>query len=154
MTRIVLDTNILVSATIVKEGAPAQILQTWRQGEVELATSPTLLNEFAEVVSRPRIQKYQWMSEAEITELQSELGKSAIQGSGERIVTVIKEGPDDDYVLSAALETKADYIVSGDPHLVSLEEYQGIQIAKPAALLEIIQSAEEPEQEERNNNPI
>jgi predicted nucleic acid-binding protein len=43
MIRIVPDTNVLVSATIVKDGSPGRIIQAWLREEIELATSPVLL---------------------------------------------------------------------------------------------------------------
>jgi predicted nucleic acid-binding protein len=41
---------------------------------------------------------------------------------------VIQEDPDDDIFLNTALDGKADYIVSGDPHLLDLSKYKGIKI--------------------------
>jgi hypothetical protein len=55
-------------------------------------------------------------------------------------VRVIKEDPDDDKFLTCALEGGAEYIVSGDPHLLRLEEYQRIRILTPAAFLKILGS--------------
>jgi hypothetical protein len=51
---------------------------------------------------------------------------------------VVQDDPDDDKFIVAALEGDADYIVSGDPHLKKLEEYQGIRILSPAESLEIM----------------
>lgn len=132
MVRVVLDTNVLASATIVKEGAPSRIVQAWLQGEVELVTSPVLLQELADVLSRPRIQKYQWMATEEVAQLLTHLATVTILVSGQRLVRVITDDPDDDFVLSTALEGKVDYIVSGDRHLLNLGDYQGIQIVPPA----------------------
>ncbi len=138
MRRVVLDTNILVSATIAREGAPARILAAWRDGEVELATSPVLLDELSDVLTRPRIKKHQWMTEQEVAALREELQRCALHGSGERVATVINDDPDDDYVLSAAVETGADYIVSGDPHLLGLSKYAGIEIIRPVDSLDVL----------------
>lgn len=140
MIRFVPDTNVLASATIVKEGAPYQIIQAWLKGEVELATSPVLLRELQEVLSRPHLQKYQWMEPEEVSDLLAQLRQAAIQAPGKRRVEVISEDPDDDFVLSAALETEADYIVSGDHHLLDLGSYRGVKIAAPAEFLEILKS--------------
>lgn len=139
MIRYVADTNLLASATLVKEGAPNQILNKWLQGEIELATSPILLEELEDVLFRPRIQKYQWMKSAEVAELISHLREAAIQGPGKKEINVITEDPDDNWVLSAALETNADYIVSGDQHLRDLREYKGIKILSPAKFLKLLQ---------------
>lgn len=122
----------------MKEGAPSKIVQEWLNGEAELVTSPVLLAELEEVLSRPRIQKYQWMRKEDVAKLLVQLKQSTIQASGQRLVQVISEDPDDDFVLSAALETYADYIVSGDRHLIELAEYKGIKIVLPVEFLKIL----------------
>ncbi|MCK4401242.1 hypothetical protein KAW08_02915 [bacterium] len=45
---------------------------------------------------------------------------------------IIKEDPSDDSFIHCAVQGNADYIISGDKHLLNLEEYQGIKIVKPA----------------------
>jgi putative PIN family toxin of toxin-antitoxin system len=140
MLRVVLDTNVVVSATLVKEGAPNQILETWKQGEVELVTSPVLLEELQEVLKRPRIQKQQWMTQDEVEEFYQLLKDTALQTSGQKLVEAVSEDPDDDFVISAALEGKADYIVSGDEHLLGLKKWEEIPILPPREFLELLRS--------------
>jgi len=142
MLRVLLDTNVIVSATISPDGPSARILQVWRDGQIELATSLPLLEEFENVLSRPRIQKHQWMTADEIDALRTALRYAAFVGPGERLVTVIEDDPDDDWILSAALETEADCIVSGDPHLTDLDQYEGVDILMPAEFVERMESSE------------
>lgn len=52
------------------------------------------------------------------------------------------EDPEDNRVLECALEAEADYIVSGDHHLLSLEEFRGIKIVRAADLLKILSPIE------------
>jgi predicted nucleic acid-binding protein len=52
------------------------------------------------------------------------------------IPPVIIEDPDDDAVLACAVAAKVDLVVSGDPHLVQLEQYEGIPIVTPAQAVE------------------
>jgi len=130
MKRIVLDTNVLVSATIVKDSNPDKVLQLWRRGEVELITSPLLLEEFADVLTRPNIQKLQWMSPEEAAELVYEFSHATQVAPGELTLTGISRDPKDDMVISAAVEMNADYIVSGDDDLLTLKEYKKIGACK------------------------
>lgn len=139
MLRVVLDTNVVVSATLVKEGAPNRILEAWKKGEVELITSPVLLEELQEVLKRPRIQKHQWMAPEEVEELYQLLKETTLQTSGQKLVEAVPEDPDDDFVISAALEGKADCIVSGDEHLLGLKNWEGIPILSPREFLELLQ---------------
>ena len=56
--RIVLDTNILIGALITKGTPPDSLYQAWLRGEIELVTSTAQLAEVADVLARPRLQKY------------------------------------------------------------------------------------------------
>lgn len=135
MDRIVPDTNVLVSVTISSKGPPAEMYRAWKNGEIEICTSPPLVKEFRNVLSRPRIKKYQWMSEEEIRELTSLLLTATVMAPGEKTVEVIEEDPDDDYVLSAAIATEAKYIVSGDRHLLDLGSFRDINITTPSEFI-------------------
>jgi len=53
-------------------------------------------------------------------------------------VTGVSEDPDDDIYLAAAIEGRCSYIVSGDPDLLSLDEYEGARIVKPRAFVTIL----------------
>lgn len=137
MIRAVLDTNIIISATILKEGHSAQVLDLWRRGEIELAISPQILEEVAEVIQRPRITRQQWITEKEAGDLIKKLWESSILSPGRLDLKVVKEDPEDDKFLICALEAGADYIVSGDPHLKNLKEFRGIRIVTPREFLGI-----------------
>jgi predicted nucleic acid-binding protein len=53
-------------------------------------------------------------------------------------ISMVKEDPDDDKFLDCAIECKADYIVSGDRHLLELRGYPGIKIITASQFLELI----------------
>src|SRR3546814_10025603 len=72
--RVVLDTNILIAALITKGTPPDQLYQAWLRGQVEVVTSVAQLREIAEVLARPRLQRYldtDERSEEHTSELQS-----------------------------------------------------------------------------------
>jgi len=52
-------------------------------------------------------------------------------------LSVVERDKSDDRILECALEAKGDYIISGDSHLLSLKEYQGIKILSPAEFLKL-----------------
>ena len=59
MRLVVLDTNVIVSAGIKPDGAPAKIVMDWvLEGLVQVVTSPILVAEYREVVRRPKFQRY------------------------------------------------------------------------------------------------
>ena len=72
----------------------------------------------------------------------ADLAALAIPTPGELVLRVIADDPDDDHYLSCAIEGEADYIVSGDRHLLEIQEYQGIRILTPRAFLTLL--GEEP----------
>ncbi|PJH76230.1 MAG: putative toxin-antitoxin system toxin component, PIN family [Anaerolineae bacterium CG_4_9_14_0_8_um_filter_58_9] len=137
MMRVVIDTNVLISAVIKPKSRMGLIIQCLHQSEYTLVFSPEMLEELVEVYSRPKIQqKYHLDQEA----LNTIVG--VIVTRGDSIVPTtdvnICRDPDDDMLLSLALDGHADYIVSGDGGLLSLSPFQGIPIIKPAEFLNIL----------------
>jgi len=76
--------------------------------------------------------------DAEIAKLVKRIGQAAVIAPGQRRVRVIKDDPSDDHVLSAALEAEAEYIVTGDRHLLALGSYRGIKIVQPHEFLALL----------------
>ena len=124
--RVVLDTNQHISAIIRPDGHPAQILQLWRIGLIEIAISPLMLEEFEVVAHRPRIQQKYNLSDADIDEYIEVLSAFAVVVPGEITVDAVPDDPDDNIVIACAIEAEADVIISGDQHLLSLGSYQRI----------------------------
>ncbi|MGD0972344.1 MAG: PIN domain-containing protein [Desulfobaccales bacterium] len=60
----------------------------------------------------------------------------AVLTPGELAVEAVADDPADDLVLACALEGNADFIISGDKHLLNLRNYQGIKMVTPAEFLE------------------
>ena len=56
--RNILDANILVSALIVRGGAPDYLYQCWRTGRLTLISSEEQIEEFRRVTRYPRVQRY------------------------------------------------------------------------------------------------
>lgn len=133
--RVVLDTNQHISAIIRPNGHPAQIVKLWRVGLIELAISPFILKEFETVVRRPHIQQKNNLTDADIAEYLDILRIFAVIVPGTITVNAVPDDPDDDVIIACAIESKADVIISGDQHLLSLGSYQGIPIVKAVEFL-------------------
>jgi len=137
--KVVLDANLFVSATIASQGKPAQVLDAWRANRFNLVIREDIIEEIREVLCRPHIRKrHQWTKE-EIDCFLAGLGELATITPGELEVKAITDDPDDNMYLACAVEGEADYIVSGDRHLLRLGTYEGIQIVTPAQFLEILE---------------
>jgi len=140
MIRVVLDTNIIVSATILRKGHSAQVLDLWREEKIELAVSLPILEEMRKVLKRARIIKQQSMVQQDVKALIEGFRESGILTSGRLDLEVVREDPEDDKFIICAVEAGADYIVSGDTHLLKLKEYQGIKIVPPREFLRLMET--------------
>ena len=123
--KVVLDTNVLVSA-LIKAGKPRELIFKIAEGEVQLVLSRSILEEFLEVTDDPRIRRY--VNEGDIISFVRVVGSMAKIVRVRSRFKVVGEDPDDDVILRTAKDGRADYIVSGDNHLLSLGEFRGIKI--------------------------
>ncbi|MBI5374230.1 MAG: putative toxin-antitoxin system toxin component, PIN family [Candidatus Schekmanbacteria bacterium] len=139
MLKVVLDTNVLISATLSPKGNPSQIIKAWREKKFRLIISYSLLEEIERVIFYPKVRKYSDWSKEEINDFLKEIKQvSVIKESTRFFSEIIKDDPDDDKFIITAIEGKANYIVSGDQHLLKLKTYQGIKIITPANFLKIL----------------
>lgn len=134
--RAVLDTTQFVSALIRGDGLQGQLIHRWRREALELVTSYALLDELSAVVGRSRLRRR--FADGALEDLMAVLNRYAVVVPGETIVRAVPDDPDDDAVLACAVEAEADYIVSGDRHLLVLGSYEGIHILRAAEFLAIL----------------
>ena len=136
----VLDTNVLVSGLISPHGAPARIMAAWREEKIELVVSDPILQELGEVLNREKIRRYYQSVDRDLpVKLLTGLRRFARLVSGQIKVDLIEADPADNMFLSAALEARADFLVTGDHHLLQLQTYEGISIVSPVEFLAILE---------------
>jgi len=124
--RIVLDTNILVSALISGEGAPGQVLAAVKSLGVTLITSRFQVDELRDVLARDRLQQYIRREEAD--DLLYHLEAVAVVVA-ELPAVSLSADPDDNPILAAAIAGDADLVVSGDrDHMLAIGSADGIPI--------------------------
>jgi hypothetical protein len=137
MRRVVLDANQFVSSLLVKVGLPAQVLDAWRMGAYQLIVSPAILEEVEHTLGYERIRRKYNITQLAVQQLIQELTSSALVVAGMADVAgTIPEDPDDKIVLACAVDGGADWIVSGDRHLLNLGSYRAIPILSARAFLE------------------
>ena len=137
--RAVLDANVVVSGLIRPEGPPGRILvRLLRDGAFELVASPATLDEARRSLHYPKVRKYLRLPEEELDLWVDALGAIATVVEGKVTGQVVKADPADDIYIAAATEGLADYIVSGDRHLLDLAEYGGIRIVTPRTFLSLL----------------
>jgi len=132
MVRVVVDTNVLVSA-VINNGKSRKLVFKLLEAHVVIC-SRQMLAELADVLSRGKFLVTGVQVDKFISIL---VGKAQVVQVGS-ISEVVLEDPDDDIVLSTALSGKADYIVSGDRHLLKLACYEKTHIVSVNEFIRII----------------
>jgi putative PIN family toxin of toxin-antitoxin system len=140
----VLDTNILVSAFITPRGTPAQLLEAWRAEQFDLITSPPILEELHEALSRPKLQRRYHLSLVDIGDYVTLLAHAAVVVPGTRTVSALLRDADDQLILAAAIESASDYLVTGDKELLHLKRFHAVRIITPSAFLKLMPFSKDP----------
>lgn len=131
-TKVFLDTNILISALGWK-GKPRVIFEKCLHSELELMTSPNQIEELKKVMDYP---KFNFTEEQKVRFI-SILLEIAVVVEVPGKLKVIEEDPSDDVMLETAVVGNADYIISGDPHLLKLKEFVKVKIVTVSGFLGI-----------------
>lgn len=122
LVRAVLDTNILISA-IAYGGKPLQILSLVIENQILAVTSPILLAELREVLSK----KFLTLSSVDTELTLYQIGEKFITINPKTALNIVKD-EDDNRVLEAAVEGKCNYIITGDKELLELGTFKEINI--------------------------
>lgn len=135
MIRAVLDANVLVSVLLSPHAAPGRVFLAWREERFRLVVSAPILKEIGRVLRYPRLAGGHGWPEDRIAGLLDDLGRLSIMTPGKLGLGVISADPPDDRYLECAVEGEADFLVSGDAHLLALGAYERMRIVKPAEFL-------------------
>ena len=129
--RIVLDTDIFVSALIHGDGPPGRVLAAVKHDGVTLITSAAQLHELRNVVSREHLRRCIRREEAE--DLIRNLEAVAEVIAADLPNVNVSPDPDDNLILGTAIAGRADMIISGDKkHMLSPGHVDGIPIVTAA----------------------
>ncbi len=126
---IVFDTNVLIPL-IIAASRSTRLFRRLRASGHKVATSLEILEEAREkMLTSPTLRKWLDLSDDEIVQFLEDLATVCVVVPGLiGVHGVVVADPDDDKILSAAVESRAEYIISEDRHLLSLGTWQGIQI--------------------------
>jgi hypothetical protein len=134
--RAVLDANLIISALLSPDGAPARVLVAWREGAFELIVSSHLLAELRRALSYPRLRER--IDPRDASALLDWLTRLAAFAADTGRAPVRSADAADDYLIAIAAGNDA-LLVSGDKHLLALAER--LPILPPARFLELVESA-------------
>lgn len=132
MKRAVLDTNILVSMAL--GGQIAKINDAWRAGKFLLIVSDEIASEYLKVLQRPKFH----LKPRAIAAIIGRIYRKAEFVLPQERITQIQADPEDNKFLEAAIEGKADAIVSGDKHLLELKKFRSIPILTASEFLDLL----------------
>jgi len=126
--KIVIDTNVFISAVLFR-GPTSRLVSLWQKDAVSVLMSSAVLKEYAKALAYPKFK----LSKTEIRGIvEQELLPYVYPVKVKRSLHIITEDPSDNKFLELAETGKADYILSGDKHLLDLKDFHGIKIITPA----------------------
>lgn len=124
--RLVVDTNILISALLAGTSLPAQLIIRWREGRFDLLTAAEQLDELMRVTRYPKIRER--LAPALAGRLINDLRAIAVTVQKLPVVDVSAD-PHDNYLLAIAAAGAADFLVTGDKRdLLGIAVYKGAKI--------------------------
>ncbi len=137
--RLILDTNILLSALLSPLGPPAKLLDAWERSLFTLVACDALIAELRDVAARPFFRARLRASAAELLAAGlrdfTSFCRDLPSGS-------FAPDPKDGYLLALIEVGQADFLVTGDKPLLSLKRRKSARIVTPAAMVEILKKAD------------
>ncbi len=139
--RIVLDTNVVLSALLWR-GTPYHLLQSIRRSEhVLLFSSVALLTELAEVLVRPALATRLILIGREAHELLADYVDAVELVAPSSVPRVVAADVDDDQVIAAAVAAEADLVITGDRALLALGRHGKTRVVSPAEATNLLVGA-------------
>lgn len=132
--RTVLDTNIFISGIFWEGNFCSQIISAWKANRFALINSPDTVQELMDTLKTFKIK----MDDEMIEEWKKVIIENSVMVEPKERVEIIKDDPDDNKFIEAALAGDADYIVSQDWHLLKRGEFRGVRIVSPEEFLKIL----------------
>ena len=130
--KIVIDTNLLISAIITAQTNPDKVIQIWKKDIFILLVSQQLMSELEDVISKKKFLNYHAVFKERGEELIASLkaAAEAVDPLPVKKLPIHSRDPKDDYLLATAFGGKADYLVTGDEDLLILSSNPWLETLK------------------------
>ena len=132
MLKVVLDTNIFVSSVFWEEGNPHKAVELALDGKIQVFASVAILEELEKVL-RLDFEEPEDMVKRQVNLILQYAHLVKVEVS----VNAVKEDPEDNKILECAIASGADYIVTGDRHLLKIGNYGETKIVTARTLVEL-----------------
>lgn len=134
MLRVVLDTNIIISAFHRKEGNPGLVVALLMEDHFKLCLSEEIFAEYRDVLARDR---FKYLDQAAIKRTLARLKKNALWVCPKTTLETIKDDPEDNKFLACALESQADFLVTGNTKHFPFREFHMTRIVTPGEFVQV-----------------
>lgn len=132
---VVADTNVMVSA-LLWEGRPHKLIELAEEEQIILYVTIEMLNELEEVLKREKFKERIESLSTSVEQLMVLVKGLVAVIDMKEMVSYVKADSDDDIFLSCALNSEAKYVISGDKHLLNLNQFGEIFIVSVSEFLE------------------
>lgn len=132
MLKIVVDTNVVVSAFLKPYSNPALILALIAQQEVNLCLSKNILTEYQGVFA---YRKFKHLNQDKVKIFLTQIEQDAVWIEPQLTVNILKDDPEDNKFLECALAAKADFLITGNTKHFPLHSFYHTRIVTPAEFL-------------------
>ena len=130
--RVVLDTNVFVS--MVLGGQVGKINEHWRADKFKLVVSDDIVSEYLDVLSRPKLH----LTADVVSTVLGRVQRKAEFVTPTKKFLAVKADPADNKFVDAAVAAKADYVISGDAHLLDLKSFRAIPILTARTFIDLL----------------
>lgn len=131
--KVVIDTNVFISGIFWKNNYSSIILQAWKNNSFELICSIEIIEEIINTLNNFKIK----LPDEIILSWKKYLLNNTTIVTPRKKLRIVKEDPDDDKFIEAAIEGIATIIITQDKHLLKIKEFEGIKIMKPKEFIDL-----------------
>ena len=135
MVRVVLDTNVLVSALLKPDSTPELVISLIFEKRAILCVSGPIFTEYEEVLSR---EKFWSLDLKKVKRFLSRIKGQALWVVPKTPLDIIETDPPDNRFLECAQEAKADFLITGNTRHFPSKKFKKTRIVSPAEFLTII----------------
>ena len=120
------DTNVLLSATLWDASVAQKLLHDLIRKSIKIYSSLEIINEYQRILKRDFD-----FSDEDTDRITGKILEFVVLVNPKEKLNLVEEDPDDNAIIECALESKSEYLITYDKHLLKIEKYKEIKIIRP-----------------------